>query len=152
MEEIVKTESDALKIFLESEENRKGAEEQAVQLWTILTGNKPIETSDDIEFTEMQVVKKTTLSHSKANNLFQLLRAFGFFEWTDMKKRGFKLHFNKEKCYEVIRTEIISVAKVINSDIARYKAAINADDTITSEDKETRLARLKTDVLGVLKF
>ena len=29
MEEIVKTESDALKIFLESEENRKGAEEQA---------------------------------------------------------------------------------------------------------------------------
>ena len=44
MEEIVKTESDALKIFLESEENRKGAEEQAVQLWTILTGNKPIET------------------------------------------------------------------------------------------------------------
>ena len=69
-----------------------------------------------------------------------------------MKKRAFKLHFNKEKCYEVIRTEIISVDKVIKSDIARYKAAINADDTITAEDKETRLARLKTDVLGVLKF
>ena len=149
MEEIVKTESDALKIFLESEDNRKGAEEQAIQLWTILTGNKPIETSDDTEFTEMQVVKKTTLSHSKANNLFQLLRAFGFF---DMKKRAFRLHFNKEKCYEVIQTEIISVAKAINSDIARYKAAINADDTITAEDKETRLASLKTAVLEVLKF
>ena len=100
----------------------------------------------------MQVVKKTTLSHSKANNLFQLLRAFGFFEWTNMKKRAFRLHFNKEKCYEVIQTEIISVAKAINSDIARYKAAINADDTITAEDKETRLASLKTAVLEVLKF
>ena len=152
MEEIVKTESDAMKIFLESEENRKGAEEHAVRLWTILTGNKPIETSDDTEFTEMQVVKKTNLSHSKANNLFQLLRAFGFFEWTNMKKRAFRLHFNKEKCYEVIQTEIISVAKAINSDIARYKAAINADDTITSDDKETRLASMKTAVLEVLKF
>ena len=152
MEEIVKTESDAMKIFLESEENRKGAEEHAVRLWTILTGNKPIETSDDTEFTEMQVVKKTNLSHSKANNLFQLLRAFGFFEWTNMKKRAFRLHFNKEKCYEVIQTEIISVAKAINSDIARYKASINADDTITSDDKETRLASMKTAVLEVLKF
>ena len=69
-----------------------------------------------------------------------------------MKKRAFRLHFNKEKCYEVIQTEIISVAKAINSDIARYKAAINADDTITADDKETRLASLKTAVLEVLKF
>lgn len=152
MKEIVKTESDALRIFLESEENRKGAEEQAIQLWTILTGNKPIETSDETEFTATQVVRKTTLSHSKANNLFHLLRAFGFLDWTDVRQRAFKLHFNKEKCREVIKTEIIAVAKAVNSDIARYKALINADDTITVEDKEKRLASLKTAVLEALKF
>lgn len=152
MEENVKTESDALKTFLENNENRKKAEEQAVRLWAILTGNEPIETSEDTEFTEMEVVKNTTLSHRRTLNLFQLLRAFGLFEWTDMKKRAFKLHLNNETRCNVIHTEIISMAKAINSDIARYKAAINADDTITEEDKKTRLASLKTDVLEALKF
>ena len=152
MEENVKTESDALKTFLENNENRKKAEEQAMRLWAILTGNAPIETSEDTEFTEMEVVKNTTLSHRRTLNLFQLLRAFGLFEWTDMKQRSFKLHLNNETRCNVIHTEIISMAKGINSDIARYKAAINADDTITAEDKETRLASLKTAVLEVLKF
>ena len=141
-----------LKEFLENEDNRKNAEDKAVQLWIVLTGNKPIETAAETRFTQTQVVHKTNLSHSKTNQLINLLRAFGFLEWTEIKKREFVLHFDRKKCYEIIRTEIISVVESVKSDIIRYKTAIEADDSITAEDRDKALARLKDDIDDLLRF
>ena len=145
-------ESLTLEKFLSDSNNRIIAEQQAAKLWAILTNSTNVEWAENVEFTETEVCRKTTLSHSKANNLFNLLRAFGFMEWTDLKKRAFKLHFDKSYCYSAIQNDILAVSKTVNNDILRYKKAIEADEKINEEERKKMLAALKDSVLAAFEF
>ena len=145
-------ESVTLEKFLSDSNNRITAEQQAAKLWAVLTGKTDVEKAEETEFTETQVCRMTTLSHSKANALFNLLRAFGLMEWTDLKKRAFKLHFDKSFCYSAIQNDILAVSKTVNNDILRYKKAIEADEKIDEKERKRMLAALKDSVLAAFEF
>ena len=150
--EVPDAEAVTLDSFLSDASNRIVAEQQAAKLWAVVMGNTEIEGAEEVKFTETQVVHKTTLSHKRANELFNLLRAFGLLEWIDPKKRVFKLHFSKIHIHSAIHNDILEVSKAINSDILRYKKAIESDSELSEQERKEKLASLKNAVIASLNF
>lgn len=138
--------------FLGDESNRLVAEQQATKLWSILTGNTDVENSENITFTETQVVRNTSLTHKTANELFALLRAFGLFEWKNIKKREFILRFNKSYVHASIQNDIVNMAGALSNDILRFKHSLEADSTLTTEEREKKMEVAKNAVLTALGF
>lgn len=143
-------EQKSLSDFLNNTSNRLHAEEQCVKLWTILTGGKPIENAEEQIFTRMEVVKKTNLSHNKANKIFQLLRAFGMLRFVSTHE--FVLNFNKKRCHDTIKTEVISMCEAMNNDIIRYKSSIESDNELTKEQKEELYKELQKSIFETIKY
>lgn len=147
---------DALEVtveqFLSDESNRKIAQEKAAQLWTILTKRTDVENSALTIFTETQTTRATSLSHKEFQELAELLRAFGFFEWIDLKKREYRLIFDKSFAYKMMKQDVISVVKLVNNDILRYKNAIKADCNLTEEQRSEMLKQLAVEVNLAIQY
>ena len=141
-----------LEAFLADEGNRIVAQQQATKLWTVLMGDTAIENAENRTFSETEVVHSTNLSHKKANELFNLLRAFGLLEWVNLKKREFVLHFVPSFIYSAIRNDVMNMSKATSNEILRYKKAIESDKNITDEERKIKLAALKDSVLSSLNF
>lgn len=137
--------------FLNNASNRIHAEDQCVKLWMILTGGKPIEGVDDIIFTRTEVVRKTNLTHKKAEQVLQLLRAFGMLEYTK-GIHEFKLHFNPKRQHQTIQTEIISMCQAMNNDILRFKASIESDKKMTEKEKSEIYEAFRNTIEESIKF
>ena len=141
-----------LEAFLADASNRVTAEQQATKLWTVVMGNQGVEHAEEVTFTETQVCHATTLTHKTANELFNLLHAFGLLEWVNPKKREFRLHFFKSYIHSAIQNDVVGLAKTVNNDILRFKKSIESDTNLTDEERKTKLATLKDAVLSSLNF
>ena len=141
-----------LEAFLADANNRVTAEQQATKLWTVVMGNQGVEHAEEVTFTETQVCHATTLTHKTANELFNLLHAFGLLEWVNPKKREFRLHFFKSYIHSAIQNDVVGLAKTVNNDILRFKKSIESDTNLTDEERKTKLATLKDAVLSSLNF
>ena len=141
-----------LEAFLADASNRVTAEQQATKLWTVVMGNQGVEHAEEVTFTETQVCHATTLTHKTANELFNLLRAFGLLEWVNPKKREFRLHFFKSYIHSAIQNDVVGLAKTVNNDILRFKKSIESDTNLTDEERKTKLATFKDAVLSSLNF
>lgn len=141
-----------LEAFLADASNRVTAEQQATKLWTVMMGNTGVENAETVKFTETEVVHRTSLTHKTANELFNLLRAFGLLEWTNIKKREFTLHFFKSYVHSAIQNDVMAMSKATNSDILRFKKSLESDTNLTDEERKTKLASLKDAVLSSLNF
>lgn len=150
--EVPEVEAVTLEAFLADVNNRIVAEQQATKLWAVMTESTEVEWAEEVEFNETQVVHRTTLSHKKAKELFNLLRAFGYLEWTDPKKRMFKLHFSASNIHNSIRKDILEMSKAINNDILRYKKSIEADSELSEQERNEKLTALQNDVQSSLSF
>lgn len=137
--------------FLNDTSNRLHAEDQCLKLWEILTKGEPIENANKKVFTRTQVVRETNLSHSKADQVFQLLRAFGMLEFTKGTYE-FVLNFSKKKRQSTINTEILAMCKVISNDILRYKAALDADEDLNENDRKSLYQLLQKSVGEAIKY
>lgn len=131
----------SLKAFLESEDNRKNAYEQALKLFTIMTRNVDIEDADKYEFTNTECVRNTTLSHSQFKNIFEIWELFNLVQRTGKNK--FRFVFNKEQQRNAIDKQVKSLMRAMISDIQRYNNNIDNDETLTDEQKE----KMKKDML-----
>ena len=140
-------EADRMQKFLQNESNRQFAEQQGVRLFTIVTGETDIAKSEEIEITENEVCHKTTLSHSKANQLFDLLRAFGILEFTGVRK--FKLHFTSERRNKTILAEVEAVSKILKSDVMRLRNSLSVDTS--AETREQYESAIRAAVEEALK-
>lgn len=137
--------------FLNDTSNRLHAEDQCVKLWMILTKGQPIENAEQRVFTRTEVVKSTNLSHGKADQVFQLLRAFGMLRFTK-GTHEFVLNFSKKKCHDTIKTEVLAMCKALNNDILRYKASIEADTELTKEQKDEMYKELQRAVDETIEY
>lgn len=142
-------EAERMSQFLQSESNRQFAEQQGVRLYTIVTGQTDVAGSEDREITEIEVCHKTTLSHSQARRLFDVLRAFGILEFTGVRK--FILHFSPERRHKTILAEVEAVAKILKSDVMRLRNSLSADETISAEKSEEYEIAIKSALEGALK-
>ena len=131
----------SLKAFLESEDNRKNAYEQALKLFTIMTRNVNIEDADKYEFTNTECVRNTTLSHSQFKNIFEIWELFNLVQKTGKNK--FRFVFNKERQRNAIDKQVKSLMRAMISDIQRYNNNVDNDETLTNEQKE----KMKKDML-----
>lgn len=137
--------------FLNDTSNRLHAEDQCVKLWMILTKGQPIENAEQRVFTRTEVVKATNLTHNKADQVFQLLRAFGMLRFTK-GTHEFVLNFSKKKCHDTIKTEVLAMCKAMNNDILRYKASIEADADLTKEQKKEMYEELQRAVDETIEY
>lgn len=137
--------------FLNDTSNRLHAEDQCVKLWMILTKGQPIENAEQRVFTRTEVVKATNLTHNKADQVFQLLRAFGMLRFTK-GTHEFVLNFSKKKCHDTIKTEVLAMCKALNNDILRYKASIEADTELTKEQKDEMYKELQRAVDETIEY
>lgn len=137
--------------FLNDTSNRLHAEDQCVKLWMILTKGQPIENAEQRVFTRTEVVKATNLTHGKADQVFQLLRAFGMLRFTK-GTHEFALNFSKKKCHDTIKTEVLAMCKAMNNDILRYKASIEADADLTKEQKDELYKELQRAVDETIEY
>lgn len=134
--------SDSLNAFLSNVSNKIKAREHAVHLWQILTGGDNITNADRYVFKRTDVVHKTNLSHSKANNLLQLIHAFSYIEFVN-KNSDFKFIFNEETQRKILEQGILSVCKVIKSDLINYQNLVNQSDDITEDKKQILREQMK---------
>lgn len=137
--------------FLNDTTNRLHAEDQCVKLWTILTGGEEIEKASGRVFTASEVTKKTNLSHSKAQSIFQLLRAFGLLEFVK-GSHEFVLNFEKKRCHQTIQTEVLSMVSILNNDIQRYKKSIESDESLSEEQRAEMMKTFSSAVLAAVEF
>lgn len=137
--------------FLSNTSNRLQAEQNRTKLWMIVTGGAPVEQASTRIITEMEVVKKTTLSHGQAKAMFNLLRAFGLLRFTK-GTHEFVLNFDKNDCHNTIETEVLSMAEVVNNDILRFKNSIESDTSLSEEQKKQKYDEFKNSVCESLRF
>ena len=137
--------------FLSNTSNRLQAEQNRTKLWMIVTGGAPVEQASTRIITEMEVVKKTTLSHGQAKAMFNLLRAFGLLRFTK-GTHEFVLNFDKNDCHKTIETEVLSMAEVMNNDILRFKNSIESDTSLSEEQKKQKYDEFKNSVCESLRF
>lgn len=137
--------------FLSNTSNRLQAEQNRTKLWMIITGGAPVEQASTRIITEMEVVKKTTLSHGQAKAMFNLLRAFGLLRFTK-GTHEFVLNFDKNDCHNTIETEVLSMAEVMNNDILRFKNSIESDTSLSEEQKKQKYDEFKNSVCESLRF
>lgn len=137
--------------FLSNTSNRLQAEQNRTKIWMIITGGAPVEQASTRIITEMEVVKKTTLSHGQAKAMFNLLRAFGLLRFTK-GTHEFVLNFDKNDCHNTIETEVLSMAEVMNNDILRFKNSIESDTSLSEEQKKQKYDEFKNSVCESLRF
>lgn len=139
----------SLKAFIESKENRTEAYNQAVKLFTILAPKVDIEHAGNFEFTNTDAVHNTTLSHSQFKRIFELWELFHLVQRID--KNRFKFTFDKNDQRQTIQNGIFSLIRATVSDIARYNANIDADDTMSEDEKNTAKTNLLDKIIGELQ-
>lgn len=139
------TNRESLGKFLSDTSNRLKTERNLAALYAILTQGAKIEDADKYVFTRTMITKRTNLSHRQASDLLMSLKVFGMLEFT----RGdyeFKLIFSPQAQRETIKTEILSLCKAMNGDILRYKKAIEADPSLSEEQKKENYEKFKSAV------
>ena len=142
---------ESLEEFLSDTSNRLHAEQNRTKLWMIVTGGAPVEEASTRIITEMEVVKKTTLSHGKAKAMFNLLRAFGLLRFTK-GTHEFVLNFSKNDCHNTIETEVLNMVYVMNNDILRYKHSVYSDSSLSEEQKKKMYEEFKHNIFESMQF
>ena len=141
----------SLKAFVESEENRIEALNQAIKLYTILSGNKGIEGSENFVFRKTDAVHKTTLSHKQFDNVVNMWEIFNMIEKVDHKQQMYRFKFNKEDQRTAISNGVKSLVRATVTDITRYNANIDADGGLTDEEKAAKKEEFLNSILAELK-
>jgi len=136
--------------FLKDDKNRRIAQEHAKEIYRIISNDKPLEKSKDMEFKIKDIVKNTTLSWSKANEMLNTLEAFGFIHRKG--KDGLIFDFDLKTIREHIYSQVTFSVESLNYDIQRYMGAVAESSDISDEDKEAFISKFKDEVVKNIVF
>lgn len=136
--------------FLEDERNRKIAFVHAKEIFTILVGKKEDMVKwSGVTLSKKSLVKNTTLSWSRADEVLNTLEAFGFAKRIN-KGMDFQLFFDLKLIRENIRNDVTLSVESLNYDIQRYMGAVNESSDI--EDAQKHLADFKAEIQKNIVF
>lgn len=141
-------ESARMTAFLKDERNRRVAFAHAKEIFTILAKTKELSKAKDLVFEKKALVKSTTLSWTKADEVLNTLEAFGFAKRID--KTHFILVFDLKDIRNNIRQEVTLSVESLNFDIERYKGAVEESSDI--ENKDQYLDEFKKEVTKNIVF
>ena len=143
-------ESARMTAFLKDERNRKLAQEHAKEMWRILSRGKSMDKAKDVVFEKKSIVKATTLSWTKAEEMLNTLEVFGFVE--RIGKTEFTFLFDLKMIREHIWNQVILSVEGLNLDIQRYKGAVEESSDIDEKDKEKFLSEFSSEVTRNIVF
>ena len=154
-EHAVKTEKEKMSEFLNNPFNRMQAEQNAARLYMMVTGETDLQNCDEKVITEMDVCKKTTLSHKQANNLFDVFQMFGIIEFVEPRK--FKFIFSNERRMETILTGIGATLNILKTDILRFTAILESKKVGENKEEipeftEEQIKAYKTRLRSMVKY
>lgn len=141
-------ESARMTAFLKDDRNRKIAFAHAKEIFSILARIKDLTKAAGMEFEKKALVKATTLSWTKAEEMLNTLEAFGFAKRID--KTRFELVFDLKDIRNNIRSEVALSVEGLNFDIERYKGAVEESSDI--ENKDEHLDEFKKEVTKNIVF
>lgn len=141
-------ESARMTAFLKDDRNRKIAFAHAKEIFSILARSKDLTKAAGMEFEKKMLVKATTLSWTKAEEMLNTLEAFGFAKRID--KTRFELVFDLKDIRNNIRNEVALSVEGLNFDIERYKGAVEESSDI--ENKDEHLDEFKKEVTKNIVF
>lgn len=141
-------ESARMTAFLKDDRNRKVAFAHAKEIFSILARTKDLTKAADLEFEKKMLVKATTLSWKKADEMLNTLEAFGYAKRTDNNR--FKIIFDLKDIRNNIRQEVTLSVESLNFDIERYKGAVEESSDI--ENKAEYLDEFKKEVTKNIVF
>ena len=141
-------ESARMTAFLKDDRNRKVAFAHAKEIFSILARTKDLTKAADLEFEKKMLVKATTLSWKKADEMLNTLEAFGYAKRIDNSK--FKIIFDLKDIRNNIRHEVTLSVESLNFDIERYKGAVEESSDI--ENKAEYLDEFKKEVTKNIVF
>ena len=141
-------ESARMTAFLKDERNRKIAFAHAKEIFTILARSKDLTKAAGMVFEKKTLVKATTLSWTKAEEMLNTLEAFGFAK--RISKTQFTLVFDLKVIRDNIRQEVTLSVESLNFDIERYKGAVEESSDI--ENKDEHLDEFKKEVTKNIVF
>lgn len=126
-------ESARMTAFLKDDRNRKVAFAHAKEIFSILARTKDLTKAADLEFEKKMLVKATTLSWKKADEMLNTLEAFGYAKRTENNR--FKIIFDLKDIRNNIRQEVTLSVESLNFDIERYKGAVEESSDIENKDE-----------------
>ena len=138
-----------LKAFVESKENREEALGQAIKLYSILSGKKTTEGADTFVFKKTDAVHNTTLSHKQFDNFVNMLEVFNMIKRVGKQEYQFTFSVNDQRL--TIQNGIRSLIRAAVTDITRYNANIDADDSMSDAEKAEAKQNLLDFIQGELK-
>lgn len=136
--------------FLKDERNRKLAQEHAKEIWRILSRGKSMDKAKDVVFEKKALVKATTLSWTKAEEMLNTLEVFGFVK--RVSKTEFTFLFDLKMIREHIKNQVTLSVESLNLDIQRYKGAVEESSDIDEKDKEKFLSEFSSEVTRNIVF
>lgn len=136
--------------FLKDERNRKLAQEHAKEMWRILSRGRSMDKAKDVVFEKKALVKATTLSWSKAEEMLNTLEVFGFVK--RISKTEFTFLFDLKMIREHIKNQVTLSIESLNLDIQRYKGAVEESSDIDEKDKEKFLSEFSSEVTKNIVF
>lgn len=143
-------ESARMTAFLKDERNRKLAQEHAKEIWRILSRGKSMDKAKDVVFEKKSLVKATTLSWNKAEEMLNTLEVFGFVK--RISKTEFTFLFDLKMIREHIKNQVTLSVESLNLDIQRYKGAVEESSDIDEKDKEKFLSEFSSEVTRNIVF
>lgn len=131
----IKDEVNIPKESKESEEQKKLQRErkiradvysEVIKLHKILTNNAPIEEKSE-PYSKTEVVQKTTLSHSKAQQILDIFAMYNFIQWIK-PKTIFKFTIQKKEIITAIQAELTSSFLMFTNILERFKIELEAKE------------------------
>ena len=143
-------ESARMTAFLKDERNRMLAKEHAKEIWRILSNGRSMDKARDVVFTKKSLVKATTLSWNKAEDMLNTLEVFGFVK--RISKTEFTFLFDPNMILEHIKSQVNFSVESLNLDIQRYKGAVEESSDIDVKDKEKFLSEFYSEITRNIVF
>lgn len=140
---------DSITTFLSNESNRRMAKQHQLKLWNILTRKAPIELNNKtLIFNRTQVVKMTTMSHSQAADVLQMLDAFGYIKFEPDNKLRFTFVFNEEDIKAIMKEELDDFMDLITASYLKYESATVSENITKDEILDNFINDLKKRIRG----
>lgn len=140
---------DSISMFLANENNRRMAKQHQMKLWNILTNAAPItKTGNSITFSRTEIVKMTTMSHSKAADVLQMLDAFGYIRFEPDSNFRFVFVFDDEAIKANMKKELEDFMDLTTASYLKYESATVSEKITKDEILENFIADLKKRIRG----
>lgn len=136
--------------FLQDQRNRDLALGHAKEIWRIMTNGKEIDEADGRVFEVKYLVKFTSLSWKKADEMLNTIEAFGFVK--RLNKSTFTMNFNHKDIRDYICSQVILSVESLNYDIQRLKGAVKNSNDLSDDDKEQQLEETKQEIINHIVF